>query len=92
MFHVKDESRAALLTRTLIAYIIALGEIFSVVTTINKSRGLRAMMIDFHVHAFPDKVAAKAIESLQAIYGAEAFSDGSVDGLLSNMACANRPL
>ncbi|MEM2990526.1 MAG: amidohydrolase family protein [Halobacteria archaeon] len=44
------------------------------------------MIIDVHVHAFPDKVASKAIENLSAIYGAKCFSDGTVSGLLTNMA------
>ena len=43
-------------------------------------------MIDIHVHAFPDKVATKAIESLEAVYGVKAFSDGTVAGLLAHMA------
>ena len=43
------------------------------------------MIIDFHVHVFPDKVAAKAIETLEGIYGAKAFSDGTVAGLLEQM-------
>jgi len=44
------------------------------------------MIIDIHVHAFPDKVAAKAIENLEAIYDVKAFSDGTVAGLLAQMA------
>lgn len=44
------------------------------------------MVIDIHVHAFPDKVAAKAIENLEGIYGVKAFSDGTVAGLLAHMA------
>jgi hypothetical protein len=43
------------------------------------------MVIDIHVHAFPDKVAAKAIESLESIYGIKAFSDGTVPQLLAQM-------
>jgi predicted TIM-barrel fold metal-dependent hydrolase len=44
------------------------------------------MVIDIHVHAFPDKVATKAIESLEAVYGVKAFSDGTVAALLAHMA------
>jgi len=43
------------------------------------------MIVDFHVHAFPDKVADKAIETLEAIYGAKCFSDGKIASLLDNM-------
>jgi predicted TIM-barrel fold metal-dependent hydrolase len=44
------------------------------------------MIIDIHVHAFPDKIAAKAIDSLEAVYGVKAFSDGTVGALLAHMA------
>lgn len=47
---------------------------------------LRFMTIDIHIHAFPDKIAAKAIESLKAIYGTECFSDGTIASLLVSMA------
>ncbi|MEK7396523.1 MAG: amidohydrolase family protein [Candidatus Poribacteria bacterium] len=47
------------------------------------------MIVDFHVHAFPDKVASKAIETLEAIYGAKCFSDGKIDSLLENMIKTN---
>lgn len=43
------------------------------------------MVIDIHTHAFPDKVAEKAIESLETDYQTKAFSDGTVSGLLSHM-------
>ena len=46
------------------------------------------MIIDIHTHAFPEKIAAKAIENLEAIYGVKAFSDGTVTGLLSHMAAS----
>lgn len=44
------------------------------------------MIIDIHIHAFPDKVAARAIEALEAIYGVKAYSDGTVADLLAQMA------
>lgn len=44
------------------------------------------MIIDIHVHTFPDKVAARAIESLEATYDMKVFSDGTVHGLLAHMA------
>ncbi|MFC1712764.1 amidohydrolase family protein [Candidatus Poribacteria bacterium] len=46
------------------------------------------MIVDIHTHAFPDKVAARAIENLETINDAKAFSDGTVAGLLSHMAAS----
>ena len=48
------------------------------------------MTIDFHAHAFPDGLAAHAIETLNARVppGAEAVLDGSVGGLLRSMDAA----
>ena len=43
------------------------------------------MIIDFHTHIFPDKIAAKTIESLGAIAGVRAATDGTLNGLLSSM-------
>ncbi|MDQ1317989.1 MAG: Amidohydrolase, partial [Candidatus Poribacteria bacterium] len=43
------------------------------------------MIVDFHVHAFPDKVADKAIETLESFYDAKCFSDGKIASLLDNM-------
>lgn len=43
------------------------------------------MIIDVHVHAFPDKVAEKAIETLSMTYGVKCFSDGKISSLISNM-------
>ncbi|MBD3182416.1 amidohydrolase family protein [Candidatus Poribacteria bacterium] len=43
------------------------------------------MIIDIHVHAFPDKVASKAIETLENLYKVKAFSDGTITGLLKHM-------
>jgi predicted TIM-barrel fold metal-dependent hydrolase len=44
------------------------------------------MVIDFHVHAFPDKVAAKAIEAFEMVYKVKCFSDGTITSLLTSMA------
>jgi len=44
------------------------------------------MIIDFHVHAFPDKVAEKAIEAFEDIYKVKCLSDGRIDSLLVRMA------
>ncbi len=43
------------------------------------------MLIDFHTHAFPDKVAEKAIPKLAGIGGIEAHGDGTVSSLISRM-------
>ena len=43
------------------------------------------MVIDFHTHIFPDKIAAKTIESLKAIARINAASDGTLNGLLDSM-------
>lgn len=43
------------------------------------------MVIDFHTHAFPDAVAAKAIPKLAGVGGLEPFGDGTVAGLISRM-------
>ena len=46
------------------------------------------MIIDFHTHIFPDKIAKKTINMLSEKGGIPAFSDGSVDGLLKAMELA----
>ena len=43
------------------------------------------MIIDFHTHAFPDAVAAKAIPKLAGIGGIEPYGDGTLKSLLSRM-------
>ncbi len=43
------------------------------------------MIIDFHTHIFPDKIAAQTIELLSEKGGVPPFSDGSVKGLLCEM-------
>lgn len=43
------------------------------------------MLIDFHTHAFPDNVAAKAIPKLSGIGGIAPCGDGTVSSLLSRM-------
>lgn len=46
------------------------------------------MIIDFHTHTFPDKIARAAVEKLQAASHTAAFSDGTVSGLNRSMARA----
>lgn len=44
------------------------------------------MLIDFHTHAFPDKIAQKAIPKLSHTSGGlTPYTDGTVDGLISSM-------
>ena len=43
------------------------------------------MIIDFHTHVFPEKIAAKTIAYLSEKGGVPPFSDGTADGLLKRM-------
>ena len=43
------------------------------------------MIIDFHTHVFPDRIAQKTIELLSAKGGIPAHSNGTVTGLLEHM-------
>ncbi len=44
------------------------------------------MLIDFHTHCFPDKLASKAVEKLSYISGGlEPYTDGTVAGLMNSM-------
>lgn len=43
------------------------------------------MVIDFHTHIFPDKIAARTISYLSEKGGIPPYSDGSVNGLLGEM-------
>ena len=46
------------------------------------------MIIDFHTHIFPDKIAQKTIDFLSNKGGVPAFSDGTTNGLLARMEAA----
>lgn len=46
------------------------------------------MIIDFHTHIFPDKIAKKTIDLLAEKGGVPPFSDGTVDRLLRQMDAA----
>jgi predicted TIM-barrel fold metal-dependent hydrolase len=50
------------------------------------------MIIDFHTHVFPDRIAQKTIDLLSARAGIPAFSDGTVQGLLAAMERAGTGL
>lgn len=43
------------------------------------------MIIDFHTHIFPDKIAARSIEALSKVSGIKAATDGTLNGLLASM-------
>ncbi|MDD3173712.1 MAG: TatD family hydrolase [Herbinix sp.] len=43
------------------------------------------MVIDFHTHIFPDKIAGKTIEMLEEVGGIKAFTDGTLNGLKKSM-------
>ena len=43
------------------------------------------MIIDFHTHIFPDKIAGKTIEALGTLAGVKAATDGTLNGLLDSM-------
>ncbi len=43
------------------------------------------MVIDFHTHAFPDKIAQKALSTLGGRISLTPLTDGTVDGLIENM-------
>ena len=46
------------------------------------------MIIDFHTHIFPDKIAVRTIEALEAKAGLTASTDGTLNGLLTSMEAA----
>lgn len=43
------------------------------------------MIIDFHVHVFPDKIAQKAVSRLEKLAKSNAFTDGSLAQLKKSM-------
>ena len=43
------------------------------------------MIVDFHTHIFPDKIAKKTIEKLEDIANVKAFTDGREVSLISSM-------
>lgn len=43
------------------------------------------MIVDFHTHIFPDKIAARTIEKLERIGNAKAFTDGREQSLVTSM-------
>jgi len=47
------------------------------------------MVIDFHTHIFPDKIAEKTIKALEGIGKVKAFTDGTLNGLRRSMKESN---
>ncbi|MCL5105130.1 MAG: amidohydrolase family protein [Armatimonadetes bacterium] len=45
----------------------------------------KRLVVDFHVHAFPDHVAPSALDSLFTAYGIRPVTDGTISGLLGLM-------
>lgn len=43
------------------------------------------MIIDFHTHAFPDKIAEKALKTIESMGGIKPTFDGTIRGLLESM-------
>ena len=43
------------------------------------------MVVDFHTHVFPDKIAARTIEKLENKGGSKAFTNGTELGLVNSM-------
>ena len=43
------------------------------------------MIIDFHTHVFPDKIAERTVRALEKSGNATAYSDGTHSGLLASL-------
>ncbi|MBQ9433811.1 MAG: amidohydrolase family protein [Synergistaceae bacterium] len=54
-------------------------------TTINNEHTPRMRIVDIHTHTFPEKIAARAITSLQAKSHTKAFTDGTIESLSRSM-------
>lgn len=50
------------------------------------------MIIDFHTHVFPERIAARTIEALAKAGGFTPFSDGTVGGLTGELLAAGAAL
>lgn len=56
------------------------------------------MLIDFHTHIFPDKIAKRTIDALAANSSSTPYTDGTADGLIAHMKtagadiCVNLPV
>ena len=50
------------------------------------------MIIDFHTHTFPDRIASRAIAGMQANSHAAAFGDGTLAGLRASGESKSTPI
>ncbi len=57
-------------------------------TSDNYDTTYRMRVIDIHTHTFPEKIASRAITSLQAKSHTQAFTDGTLDALSRSMSQA----
>ena len=48
-------------------------------------KNTKKMIIDIHVHAYPDDLSVKALGSMEKIFGLKAFCGGSISDLLAAM-------
>ena len=46
------------------------------------------MIIDFHTHVFPERIASATVAALEKSGNTRAFSDGTAEGLLNSMKAA----
>ena len=46
------------------------------------------MIIDFHTHVYPDKIAERTMATLGNVPDVEAHTDGTLSGILNSMQCA----
>ena len=46
------------------------------------------MIVDFHTHVFPDRIAAAAVHKLKDASHTQSFTDGTLSGLRASMAQA----
>jgi hypothetical protein len=51
-------------------------------------RIISGMIIDMHTHIYPDHLAARTLDAVQARAGVRAYTDGTLDGLLRSMHAA----
>ena len=46
---------------------------------------MKSLIIDFHTHVFPPKIAPNAIATLEMKAAAHSFTDGTLPGLRASM-------
>ncbi len=67
------------LTKILIRYTIIY------INTHNQVKGIKSMYIDFHTHAFSDKIVKRAMDNLTSVSDFKPYTDGSLNGLKEKM-------